>query len=85
MIEEAAKAGVNLMLSGHTPAGQIWPLGWFVRLVQPYVQGLHKHDFQTYIYVNRGTGYVGPPMRLPQPPELTLVSLVADTGAVAKG
>lgn len=81
MIFEAAAAGVNLMLCGHTHAGQIWPLGWFVRLVQPYVQGLSQHAPQTYIYVNRGTGYVGPPMRLPQPPELTLVTLMVPTSA----
>ena len=70
----AAAAGVGLMLSGHTHAGQVWPLGYFVRLVQPYVQGLALHD-ETYIYVNRGTGYVGPPMRLDATPEITLVEL----------
>ncbi len=72
----AAKHNVGLMLSGHTHAGQLWPLGFLVRLVQPYVEGLALHE-QTYIYVNRGTGYVGPPMRLHAVPEITYVELTA--------
>ncbi|HET6345760.1 MAG TPA: metallophosphoesterase, partial [Myxococcota bacterium] len=73
-IFEAAEHGVGLMLSGHTHGGQLWPFGYLVRLVQPYVQGLAQHG-PTQIYVNRGTGYWGPPMRLGAAPELTLLEL----------
>jgi len=74
-IVHAARAGVGLQLSGHTHGGQIWPFGALVRLNQPYVAGLHRHDERTQIYVSRGTGYWGPPMRLFCPAEITKVVL----------
>jgi predicted MPP superfamily phosphohydrolase len=73
-IDEAAQYGVGLMLSGHTHGGQIFPFGAIVRLVQPYLKGLYRHG-ETQIYVNPGTGYWGPPMRLGAPPEITLLTL----------
>lgn len=73
-IHEAQSLGVGLMLSGHTHGGQMWPFGFLVRLAQPYVSGLHKTG-ATQIYVNRGTGYWGPPMRLGATPEITLLTL----------
>jgi hypothetical protein len=74
-ITHAARAGVGLQLSGHTHGGQIWPFGALVRLNQPYVAGLHQHNLHTQIYVSRGTGYWGPPMRLLCPAEITKVVL----------
>lgn len=73
-IVEAAALGVGLQLSGHTHGGQIWPFGFIVKLVQPYVAGLAKHG-PTWIYVSSGTGYWGPPMRLAAPAELTRITL----------
>lgn len=74
-IDAAARQGVGLMLSGHTHGGQIWPFGMLVRLAQPYLEGLALHAGITYIYVSRGTGYWGPPMRLGVPSEITRVEL----------
>ncbi|MEY3011779.1 MAG: hypothetical protein RIT45_514 [Pseudomonadota bacterium] len=74
-IDEAAAHGISLTLSGHTHGGQIWPFGYLVKLVQPYVAGLHWHTGASAIYVSRGTGYWGPPMRLAAPHELTLLTL----------
>jgi predicted MPP superfamily phosphohydrolase len=74
-IVHAARAGVGLQLSGHTHGGQIWPFGALVRLNQPYIAGLHRHDASTQIYVSRGTGYWGPPMRLFCPAEITKLVL----------
>lgn len=74
-IERAAELGVGLQLSGHTHGGQIWPFGAAVGLVQPYVAGLHRHNEETQIYVSRGTGYWGPPMRLFAPAEVTKIVL----------
>ena len=74
-IVHAARAGVGLQLSGHTHGGQIWPFGALVRLNQPYIAGLHRHDDRTQIYVSRGTGYWGPPMRLFCPAEITKLVL----------
>ena len=73
-IVEAAQHGIDLQLSGHTHAGQLWPWGYFVRLQQPYVFGLHRHG-QSQIYVSAGTGYWGPPMRLASEAEITEVIL----------
>ncbi len=73
-IAEAAQLGIDLQLSGHTHAGQLWPWGYFVRLQQPYVYGLHRHG-DAQIYVSAGTGYWGPPMRLASESEITEVIL----------
>jgi hypothetical protein len=84
-IIEAAEHGVGLQLSGHTHGGQIFPWGFFVRLDQPYVAGLSQHG-DTQIYVSRGTGFWGPPMRVAAPSEISLVELVrAPSGARGLG
>ncbi len=75
-IVEAAEHGVSLQLSGHTHGGQLWPFSFLVGLQQPYVAGLALHK-DTWIYVSRGTGYWGPPMRLGAPSELTRIVLHA--------
>ena len=70
---------IFLTLSGHTHAGQIG----FVRsgfkispasLIYPQWDGLYKHKEQ-YLYVNRGIGYVGIPLRIGVPPEITVIEL----------
>ncbi len=73
-IEAAAEAGYDLQLSGHTHGGQYFPFNLLVHLAQPYVAGLAKHG-PTWIYVSRGTGYWGPPMRVGAPHEITLLTL----------
>ena len=73
-IFDAHKIGADLQLSGHTHGGQFWPFVYAVRMANPYTSGLHDHD-GTWIYVNRGTGYWGPPMRLGVESEITLVKL----------
>jgi uncharacterized protein len=70
----AAAAGADLQLSGHTHGGQFFPWNFAVHLVQPYVAGLARHE-NTWIYVNRGTGYWGPPVRLGPSAEITKVIL----------
>jgi predicted MPP superfamily phosphohydrolase len=73
-IEEAAQFGVGLQLSGHTHGGQIWPFSWVVRMAQPHVAGFTKLA-DTVLYVSRGSGYWGPPMRLAAPAEITHITL----------
>jgi predicted MPP superfamily phosphohydrolase len=75
-IDEAERHGVGLQLSGHTHGGQIFPWGLFVRLDQPYVAGLARQG-DTHIYVSRGTGFWGPPMRVAAPPEISVIELMA--------
>jgi len=81
-VVEAAQRGVDLVLSGHTHGGQLFPFNYLVKLQQPFVAGLHRHE-GTHIYVSRGTGYWGPPMRLAAPAEITRIELEAGGDAVA--
>jgi len=70
----ARKEAIDLQLSGHTHGGQIWPFAWFVRLATPYVAGRYR-DGRAQLYVSRGTGFWGPPMRLFSPAEITEITL----------
>lgn len=70
----AAPVGYTLQLSGHTHGGQFFPWGFFVRLQQPFTSGLQRQD-NMWVYISRGTGYWGPPMRLAAPSEITLLRL----------
>lgn len=76
-IDDAANEGIDLVLSGHTHGGQIWPFNFVVALVQPYVKGLHQHTERTWIYVHCGTGYWGPPLRLGVQSEIASIRLIA--------
>jgi predicted MPP superfamily phosphohydrolase len=71
----ADSLGVDLQLSGHTHGGQMFPWNLAVRLQQPFVAGIHKLT-HAQIYVSRGTGYWGPPMRVGAPAEITEIELV---------
>jgi predicted MPP superfamily phosphohydrolase len=68
-------ARFDLQLSGHTHAGQIYPFRYLVRLVYRYVEGLHTLNNERQLYVSRGTGTWGPPIRVLAPPEITLIEL----------
>jgi len=71
----AASAGYDLQLSGHTHGGQFWPWNFFVRLQQPFTSGLERVG-KMWLYISRGTGYWGPPMRFGIPSEITRIRLV---------
>jgi uncharacterized protein len=71
----AAPVGFDLQLSGHTHGGQFLPWTFLVRLQQPITAGLHRVQ-SLWVYVSRGTGYWGPPLRLGAPSEITHLRLV---------
>jgi uncharacterized protein len=73
-VTEAAARGVDLQLSGHTHGGQMWPFHYVVRAVQPSLAGLSTVA-DTQLYVTRGAGFWGPPMRVGAPPDITVISL----------
>ncbi|NDV20814.1 metallophosphoesterase [Pseudodesulfovibrio sp. JC047] len=73
-VHDAARAGYDIQLSGHTHGGQYFPYNFMIHLFQDYVRGLYIHD-GTVLYVNTGTGYWGPPLRLGTFPEITLHTL----------
>jgi predicted MPP superfamily phosphohydrolase len=74
--KRASRRGVDLQLSGHTHGGQIWPFGFLVRLAVPFVAGLYRRG-DAQLYVSRGTGFWGPPMRLFAPAEITEITLAS--------
>lgn len=88
IIRKAARAGVDLVLSGHTHGGQInWrliagrderkPESWLRRVRRPNHRMLRGHAQlgSTQLYVNRGLGTVVLPLRYGCPPEITLLEL----------
>lgn len=72
--KDAHSAGFDLQLSGHTHGGQFFPFSLLVRLVHRHYKGLSKHA-SLQIYVSRGTGYWGPPIRFGVPAEITVLTL----------
>jgi len=72
--ERASSKGVELMLSGHTHGGQIWPFGYLSRLVYPLLEGRYEVGGTTVI-VCRGTGVWGPRMRLWRRGEILRITL----------
>lgn len=78
-IRGAEGLGVDLQLSGHTHGGQYFPFTLLIKLAQPYAAGLHRVA-NTFLYVNPGSGYWGPPLRVGQPAEITLLRLTRAAG-----
>lgn len=74
--EAASRLGADLQLSGHTHGGQFFPFNLFIHRFQPIAKGLHRVG-RTWLYVNRGTGYWGPPTRLAVGGEITVLELRA--------
>lgn len=70
----------DLQLSGHTHKGQIFPFGLLTRLFFPYHSGHYNLTNGFQLYVSRGTGTWGPPMRFLAPPEITVIDLVPVPG-----
>ena len=73
MITDMDEYRCDLMLSGHTHGGQIFPFGLLVMAAQPYLAGLHAHAPDRQIFVSRGTGYWGPPLRFLAPSEISQI------------
>ncbi len=74
-VKTAVEHGVGLQLSGHTHGGQVWPWHYLAMVQQGgLLAGLSEHG-DTQLYVSRGTGYWGPPVRVLAPAEITKVVL----------
>ena len=71
----AQKLGVDLQLSGHTHAGQIFPFGYLTKLIyKDYDYGLRRLS-NFAIYTTSGVGTWGPPMRTGNSPEIVVIKL----------
>ncbi|MET9432806.1 metallophosphoesterase [Streptomyces sp. NPDC006551] len=76
VIHDAVRHGVDLQLSGHTHGGQLWPGNYLAELANPTVAGLERYG-DTQLYVSRGAGAWGPPVRVGAPSDITLVQLAS--------
>jgi len=73
-VGEAAAHGVDLLLAGHTHGGQLSPFEMLVTLQQGAVAGAYEVG-DTRMYVTRGAGFWGPPVRVGAPPDISVVEL----------
>ncbi|MFI8400479.1 metallophosphoesterase [Streptomyces sp. NPDC085463] len=76
VVHDAVRHGVDLQLSGHTHGGQLWPGEYLAELANPTVAGLERYG-DTQLYVSRGAGAWGPPVRVGAPSDITVVELAS--------
>ncbi|MGW0580409.1 metallophosphoesterase [Streptomyces sp. NPDC002920] len=76
VIDDAVRHGVDLQLSGHTHGGQLWPGSLLAGLANPTVAGLERYG-DTQLYVSRGAGAWGPPVRVDAPSDITVIELAS--------
>ncbi|WP_328540808.1 metallophosphoesterase [Streptomyces sp. NBC_00344] len=76
VIHDAVRHGVDLQLSGHTHGGQLFPGNYIAELANPTVAGLERYG-DTQLYVSRGAGAWGPPVRVGAPSDITVVELAS--------
>jgi predicted MPP superfamily phosphohydrolase len=79
LFPQAVAEGADLVLSGHTHGGQFAVPGFarrwnLARVVTSFTTGLYRQG-QSALYVNRGLGTTGPPIRLGAGPEIALLTL----------
>ena len=73
-IYEAADAGFDIQLSGHTHGGQLFPGNLLMAIAQPFVYGMHRYR-DTQIYVSSGAGSWGPKARMGSTAEIAAIVL----------
>ncbi|WP_405500328.1 metallophosphoesterase [Streptomyces niveus] len=76
VIHDAVKHGIDLQLSGHTHGGQMWPVNYIAQAANPTLAGLEQYG-DTALYVTRGAGAWGPPVRVGAPSDITVVQLAS--------
>nr|WP_244502417.1 metallophosphoesterase [Streptomyces oceani] len=75
-IHDAVDHDVSLQLSGHTHGGQLWPGNLIAGMANPTLAGLERYG-DTQLYVSRGAGTFGPPVRVGAESDITVVTLAS--------
>ncbi len=75
VVDPSSARTFDLQLSGHTHNGQIFPFTYLTRIAFPMYAGLHRLEGGSLLYVSRGSGTWGPPIRFLAPPEVTVIEL----------
>ena len=78
LVDKEAMGLFDLQLSGHVHKGQIFPFVFATKIFFPYVSGLHEFEHGSLMYVSRGSGTWGPPMRFLSPPEVTVIDVIPE-------
>jgi hypothetical protein len=76
LVDKDAAGLFDLQLSGHVHKGQIFPFSIATKLYYPVDSGLARVAGGSQLYVSRGTGTWGPPIRFLSPPEVTVFELI---------
>jgi len=84
VLEKDSVGYFDLQLSGHTHNGQIFPFNFIVRRYYPLITGYFNLPNDAHLYVSRGTGTWGPPIRFLSPPEITVIDLIHERTAKTK-
>lgn len=74
-VQDPAVGKFDLQLSGHTHGGQIFPFNFVIATIFRYDRGMFDLGDGSRIFVDRGAGTWGPPMRLFSPPEVVVFTL----------
>jgi len=77
-VERDAPGVFDLMLSGHTHKGQIFPFSLVTHRFFPYHSGNYHLANDALLHVSRGTGTWGPPIRFLSPPQITVIDLIPE-------
>ena len=75
-VEKGSPGLFDLQLSGHAHKGQIFPFSLIHHFVFPYIAGPYELSSGSFLYVSRGSGTWGPPIRFLAPPEVTVIDLL---------
>jgi predicted MPP superfamily phosphohydrolase len=76
VVDKETLGSFDLQLSGHTHRGQIFPFTLVTKLAYPRMAGFHGLPGASSLYVSRGSGTWGPPIRVLAPPEVTIIDIV---------
>jgi predicted MPP superfamily phosphohydrolase len=76
-VHHASAAGVDVMICGHTHGGQLPPFQLLTGLVFPFLKGQYEIG-RMRLYVNKGAGYWGPPIRVFADPEIVRITLTGE-------
>ena len=78
-LDEPANLGVDLMISGHTHAGQVFPINLIEKLIYKNNYGIYKNTKQHFTsIVSSGFGFWGPPIRLMTRSEIVVIDVTFD-------
>ena len=80
-VEKGSAGLFDLQLSGHAHKGQIFPFSLIHHFVFPYIAGPYELSSGSFLYVSRGSGTWGPPIRFLAPPEVTIIDIVPGESA----